>query len=106
MTVWRRFVAWLRACDDVVKRDRFGTYEPGAYSEVITLPASVPVRGPDGELIRGAVAELSKDARGIVADILIPYKVSHADCAVCCHPQHRAPSFRAVQVEADEGACE
>ncbi len=43
---------------------------PAAFDGV--LPATVPVRGPDGELIDGAVADLHEDADGIVATVRIP----------------------------------
>lgn len=36
------------------------------------LPASVPVRGPDGELIDGAVAGVTRDDRGIAIVITMP----------------------------------
>lgn len=54
--------------------DLTGPYEviaPGALGAA--LPASVPVRGLDGELIDGAVAELHLEADGsVTAEIRIP----------------------------------
>lgn len=44
--------------------------DPHAFDE--HLPASVPVRGPDGEIIEGAVAEVTKDARGVAVSVTMP----------------------------------
>ena len=43
---------------------------PGAFDG--HLPASVPVRGLDGELIEGAVADVRKDDTGLAVTIHMP----------------------------------
>jgi hypothetical protein len=45
-------------------------YDPGAFDE--QLPASLPVRGPVGEIIEGASAEVSKDAGGLAVSVTMP----------------------------------
>lgn len=52
---------------------------PDDWTEVIDphaldghLPASVPVRGLDGEIIEGAAAEVTQDGKGLAVSVTMP----------------------------------
>lgn len=44
--------------------------DPGALDA--QLPAQLPVRGPDGEIIDGAVADVTADSTGIIMSVTFP----------------------------------
>jgi len=53
--------------------------DPGAWEEIIVpgvfdarLPAVLPVHGPDGAVIEGAVARVTRDDRGLAVTIVMP----------------------------------
>ena len=50
--------------------DREEIVIPGAFGA--ELPAMLPVRGPDGEIVEGAAARLVRDEAGIVVTITWP----------------------------------
>jgi phage head maturation protease len=50
--------------------DFIEVYDPAAFDGC--LPAEVPVRGLDGEIIVGAVAKVTKDAEGLSVSITMP----------------------------------